>query len=100
MGTDVSQGSSMMVQQWAYSDGNTNVRRLATANGCFPVAEVMSRTSVSCQSELVDIHHFDVASPVKDQRVFAIPQYCRGAEEVEEVGDAMPEWSSFYLRFK
>lgn len=101
MGKDGLSQSSMIVQQWGFSSGNTHVRKLVTASGCFPVAEITTRTAGPCQSELVNAYYFDMASPVKDPRVFAIPPYCRRVvEEVEAGSDEKLESIPFYLRFK
>lgn len=101
MGMDrVQQQSSMTVQQWEFSVGNAHVRRLVTANGCLPLAEVVTHTSGPCQSEMINSYYFNMTSPVKDTSVFRIPSYCRRATTDEEaVGDEKPDFTPFYLRF-
>ena len=94
MGNDGSKKSSMLVQQWAFSTGSENVSLLVTAKGCFPVAYIETRTSGSCQSQLMTKYYFDVESPVKDQRVFDIPLYCRTANKEEAVRDEDPDLTS------
>lgn len=101
MGKDGLQQSSMIVQQWGFSSGNNHLRMLVTASGCFPVAEIETRAAGPCRSELVNTYYFDMASPVKDSRVFAIPPYCRRVvEEQEARRDEKPDFRPFYRRFK
>ena len=103
MGNELKPGrqkSSMIVQQWAFSSGSANIRMLVTDRGCFPVADIATRTAGPCQAELVTKYYFNVETPVKDQTVFGIPLYCRKATEEEAVREEEPDLIPFYLRFK